>query len=324
MAWAPTLAWLFLGRVVSGVTSAGFATAAAYIADTTPPERRAGAFGMVGAAWGVGFILGPVLGGLLGGVSPRAPFWGAAILSLVSAGYALVVLPESLLPEHRGLFSWRKANPVGSLGLLRSRPGLFGLAAVNFLNFLAFKVLPSVFVLYANYRYGWGPTMVGVALTLVGASNILVQGILVRRVIVRIGERSTLLVGVLFGAASFVMYGFASNEILFLASVLVYAPIGFVGPALQGFMTRRVSPSEQGQLQGANSSVMGLTGVIGPGLFTITFAFFISSGASLNLPGAPFLVSAFLMAAAFVLAARVTRNERVPRNLVRESELTGD
>ncbi len=293
---------------MSGVTSAGYATASAFIADTTPPEKRAAAFGMVGAAWGVGFILGPVLGGILGAVSPRAPFWGAAVLSLVSAGYALLVLPESLIPEYRGLFSWRKANPVGSLGLLRSRPGLSGLAAVNFLNFLAFQVLPSVFVLYANYRFGWGPAMVGVALTLVGASNILVQGVLVRRVIARFGERSALLIGVVFGAASFVSYGLASNETLFLASVLLYAPIGLVGPALQGLMTRRVSPTEQGQLQGANSSIVGLTGVIGPGLFTITFAFFIGSGVSLNLPGAPFLVSAFLMAAAFALAAKVTRN----------------
>jgi DHA1 family tetracycline resistance protein-like MFS transporter len=190
---------------------------------------------------------------------------------------------------------------------------LFGLAAINFLNFLAFQVLPAVFVLYANYRFGWEAAQVGVALGLVGASNIVVQGVLVRRVIARIGERSALLVGLFFGSASFVLYGLAPNDIVFLAAVFLWAPIGFVGPALQGFMTRRVSPAEQGQLQGANSSILGLTGVIGPGLFTITFASFIGTQVGFQLPGAPFLLAALLMAGALMLASRVTRMREAQR-----------
>ncbi len=168
---------------------------------------------------------------------------------------------------------------MGSLALLRSHKELSGLASVTLLNFLSFQVLPSVFVLYSAYRYGWDATTVGLSLTLVGALNILVQGVLVRRVIARFGERLTLLTGLIFGAAAFVVFGLAPTGALFLAGIVVYPPIGLVGPALQGLMTRRVSPSEQGQLQGANSSILGLTGVIGPGLFTLTFAGFIGSQA---------------------------------------------
>ena len=311
MALAPSLTWLFIGRVFSGITSASYAASFAYVADVTPPARRAGAYGMIGALWGIGFILGPAVGGLLGGIGPRVPFWGAAIVSLASAGYGLVVLRESLAPESRSAFSFRRANPVGSLGLLRSRPGLSGLMMVNFLNFLGFQVLPSVFVLYAGYRYGWGPTTVGLALAIVGVSNIIVQGILVRPFIARFGERAALLTGLAFGAASFVVYGLAPDAIVFMAGVVLYAPIGLAGPAVQGLMTRKVGPKEQGRLQGANSSVMGLTGVIGPGLFTFIFALFIGSQSPIELPGAPFLVAALLASAAFFLAFKVTRKKLV-------------
>ena len=309
MALAPTLAWLFVGRVVSGITSAGFATASAYVADVTPPEKRAGAFGMIGVAFGIGFIIGPAIGGLMGTLGRRMPFWAAAIMSLISAGYGLLVLPESLRKENRNTFSWRRANPIGSLSLLRSRAGLTGLAFVNFLNFLAFQVLPSVFVLYAGYRYGWTYAAVGLALALVGALNIIVQGVLVRPIIGRIGERRALLVGLLFGAASFVLYGLATNGALFLGGVVLYAPIGLVGPSVQALMTKRVGPSEQGQLQGANASIIGLTGLIGPGLFTLIFAYFIGTQAPLKLPGAPFLLAAVLMMGAAAVAIRAARSE---------------
>lgn len=307
MALAPSLALLFVGRIISGITSSSFSTAAAYVADVTPVERRAVAFGRTGAAWGLGFIIGPAIGGVLGSIGPRIPFWGAAALSLVSAGYGLLVLPESLYRERRSPFSWRRANPAGSLKLLRSNRDLFGLASVNFLNVLAFQVLPSVFVLYTGYRYQWDYTAVGFSLTLVGALNILVQGILVKPVISRFGERFALLTGLLFGAISFVAFGLAPTGVLFLVGVVLYAPIGLVGPALQGLMTRKVSQSEQGQLQGANASIMGLTGVIGPGLFTVTYALFIGSTAPLNLPGSPFLLASLLMVCSVVLALRVTQ-----------------
>ena len=307
MALAPNLTWLFIGRVVSGITSASFTVSFAYVADTVRPERRAGAFGMIGSIWGVGFIIGPLVGGLLAGIGPRFPFWGAAAFSIASAAYGLVVLPESLPIEHRSPLSLRKANPVGSIGMIRAKKGLSGFVIVNFLNFLAFQVLPSVYVLYAAYRYNWGYALVGAALALVGACNIIVQGLLVRRFVSRFGERLALLVGLVSGTAGFVIWGLAPNSLVFMIAIIFYAPIGFVQPAVQGLMTRRVGPSEQGQLQGINGSLMGLTGVIGPTLFTLIFAFFIGTQAPINLPGAPFLLSALLMIASLLLALKVTR-----------------
>ncbi len=306
MALAPNLIWLFIGRVVSGITSASFTVSFAYVADTTPGEKRAGAYGMIGSIFGVGFIIGPLVGGLLAGIGPRFPFWGAAALSLASAAYGLIVLPESLPLEHRRPVSLRRANPIGSLSMIRGRKGLAGFVTINFLNFLAFQVLPSIYVLYAAYRYGWGYATVGAALALVGASNIIVQGLLVRRVVARFGERTALLIGIVSGTVGFVTWGLAPNSLLFMIAIIFYAPIGFVQPALQGLMTRRVGPSEQGQLQGINGSLLGLTGVIGPALFTLIFAFFISSQAPVNLPGAPFLLSALLMISSLILTAKVT------------------
>lgn len=308
MALAPNLTWLFIGRVVSGITSASFTVSFAYVADTTPGEKRAGAYGMIGSIWGVGFIIGPLVGGLLAGIGPRYPFWGAAALSLASAAYGLVVLPESLSLEHRSPISLRKANPIGSLSMIRARRGLAGFVTVNFLNFLAFQVLPNIYVLYAAYRYGWGYATVGTALALVGASNIVVQGLLVRRVVARFGERIALLIGIVSGTAGFVIWGLAPNSLVFLLAIIFYAPIGFVQPALQGLMTRRVGPEEQGALQGINGSLLGLTGVIGPTLFTLTYAYFIGGQAPVNLPGAPFLLAALLMVSSLILALKVTRD----------------
>jgi MFS transporter, DHA1 family, tetracycline resistance protein len=307
MALAPNLTWLFIGRVVSGITSASFTVSFAYVADTVPGEKRAGAYGMIGSIWGVGFIIGPLVGGILASIGPRFPFWGAAILSIASAAYGLFVLPESLPIEHRSPVSFKKANPIGSLFMIRARKGLSGFVTVNFLNFLAFQVLPSVYVLYAAYRYGWGYALVGSALALVGACNIIVQGLLVRRVVGRFGERFALVIGIVSGTIGFVIWGLAPNSLVFMIAIIFYAPIGFVQPALQGLMTRRVSPSEQGMLQGINGSLMGLTGVIGPTLFTLVYAFFIAKNAPVNLPGAPFLLSAFLMIGSLILATKVTR-----------------
>ena len=307
MALAPNLAWLLLGRVLSGITASSYATAGAYVADVTPVEKRAAAFGMVGAAWGVGFILGPAIGGLLGGFGVRIPFWAAAVFSLTSAAYGLFVLPESLRAKNPQKFSWKRANPVGSLTLLRSHRELFGLAAVNFLQFLGFQVLPSVFVIYAGYRYGWGPVEVGLSLTVVGALNIAVQGAGVKRFIKRFGERNALITGLAAGVASFIVWGLASTPAIFVLAIVVFAPIGLVQPAVQSLMSRRVGPSDQGQLQGANASIAGLTGILGPILFTLIFAQFIGPTAPVNLPGIPFFVAAVLMLASAVLAVRVLR-----------------
>jgi DHA1 family tetracycline resistance protein-like MFS transporter len=312
MALSPTLGWLFAGRVISGITAASIPTAFAYIADVTPTEKRAGAFGMLGAAFGIGFVLGPALGGLLGGIHPRLPFWVAAGLSLANAMYGLFVLPESLPRERRAGFAWRRANPVGSLNLLRSHPELLGLAAAMLLSYLAHESLPSTFVLYADHRYGWNERMVGLTLAFVGVCSGAVQAGLVGRIVGRIGERHALLVGLLTGAAGFAVYGAATTGALFWLGTPFIALWGISGPAAQGLMTHHVSASEQGQLQGAISSLRSITGLIGPGLFTLTFASFISARREWHLPNAPFLLAASLLIASLLLAWRVTRQAGTP------------
>jgi len=306
MAMAPTLGWLFVGRVISGVTSASFATAAAYIADVTPPEQRAKSFGLIGAAFGLGFVLGPVMGGLLGTVNPRLPFWVSAALCLTNALYGLFVLPESLPPERRSRFSWARANPIGSLRLLRSHPELLALACVTFLYYVAHEVLPSTFVLYTTYRYDWTPRTVGLTLALVGICTAIVSGKLVGPIVARIGERRAALTGLACGAVAFAVYGLAPVGRAFLAGVPIMAFWGLYGPSAQGIMTQRVQPSEQGQLQGAIMGLRGLSGLFSPFLFTYTFATFISNS-SVYLPGAPFLLSALLLVVALFIAWRVMR-----------------
>jgi DHA1 family tetracycline resistance protein-like MFS transporter len=307
MALAPSLAWLFVGRIISGITAASFSTAYAYIADVTAPEKRAAAFGMVGAAFGIGFVLGPALGGILGALDPRLPFWVAAAFSLANALYGYFVLPESLPPEKRMGFSWARANPVGSLRLLSRHPELLGIAGVAFLFQLAHVVLPAVAVLYSTYRYGWDNMTMGLTLAAVGVASGVVQGFLIKPTVDRIGERAALIAGLLCGAIGFGIYGLATTSAGFWAGIPVMALWGIAGAAYMGLMSRLVSASEQGQLQGANSSILALAGLIGPGLFTQVFAHAIAPGAGWQLPGAPFLLAAAMLVAAMALAWWVTR-----------------
>ena len=307
MAVAPNLVWLFIGRVISGITAATFSTANAYIADVTPPEQRAAAFGLVGAAFGVGFVLGPAIGGFAGDADPRLPFWIAAGLTLANFAYGFFVLPESLPAERRMSFSWARANPVGSLRLLSERRELLGLAGVAFLFHLAHVVLPAVAVLYTSYRYGWDNKTMGLTLAAVGIASGIVQAGLIKPAIRRLGERTTLIVGLLCGVAGFTIYGFASTGWQFWAGIPVLALWGMGSAAAMGLMSRMVSGSEQGQLQGANASLIALAGLLGPGLFAQTFAWSIAPEATWQLPGAPFLLAAALLAAATALAWWVTR-----------------
>jgi len=302
MALAPTLGWLFAGRVISGITAASMSTAFAYITDVTPPEKRAGAFGIMGAAFGVGFVIGPALGGLLGGIDPRLPFWVAGVLALVNAAYGFFVLPESLAVEKRAKFALKRANPVGSLNLLRSHPELFGLALVLFIMNLAHYVLPAVAVLYMGFRYGWGELAVGLVLAGVGICAMIVQGGLVRKVVPKIGERRALALGLSFGAIGFFMYGLAPTGLLFLAAIPVMSLWGFAMPAAQAIMTRHVSVSEQGQLQGANASLTSLAGIFAPALFSQIF-----SATLLTVPGAAFMLAGTLLLLAMAIGLRVTR-----------------
>jgi MFS transporter, DHA1 family, tetracycline resistance protein len=314
MALAPSVRWLFLGRVISGITAASVSTAGAYIADVTPPEQRAAKFGLLGAAFGAGFVVGPALGGVLGDISPRLPFWVAAGLSLANGLYGLFVLPESLARERRAPFSWRKANPIGALKLLRSHPELWGFAWVTFFSNLAHAALPSVAVLYMSYRYNWDTKTVGILLAGVGVCSILVQGVLVGPVVKALGERHTILVALVAGAAGFTIQAMAPTGALYAAGIAVMSLWGLMNPALQGLMTRLVSPSEQGQLQGANGSVLGIATLIGPLLFTQTFATFIGAHRDWHLPGAPFLLSALLLVSSLTVALRVmaSRLQSVP------------
>jgi DHA1 family tetracycline resistance protein-like MFS transporter len=307
MALAPNIGWLLFGRIVSGICASSFTTAGAYIADVAPPEKRAAAYGMIGAAFGVGFVLGPALGGLLGNIDPRLPFWGAAALALINAIYGLFVLPESLPPGKRDAFAWKKANPVGSLKLLRSHPDLLGLASVNLLFQLAHCVLPSMFVLYTSYRYAWDTKTVGLTLMAVGVCSIIVQGGLVKPAVRRLGERGSLYTGLLFGIVGFAGFALAPTPFWIWAVLPVFALMGLFGPGLQSLMSQRVAGNEQGKLQGANGSITSIAGLIGPGLFTLSFAHFIDKGRSWTLPGAPFLIAAALLLLALLLAVQAAR-----------------
>ncbi|MEA2928583.1 MAG: transporter, family, tetracycline resistance protein, partial [Hyphomicrobiales bacterium] len=307
MALAPSLAWLFVGRVISGITAASISTGFAYVADVTPPEQRAARFGMLGVAFGAGFVLGPAIGGLTGAIDPRLPFWIAAALSLANALYGWLVLPESLPPKSRMAFSWRRASPVGSLRLLRSHRELFGLAGINFLDSLAHAVLPSMAVLYMLYRYGWDERAVGFVMAGVGLCSILVQGGLIGPVVRRFGERRALIVGLLFGAAGFFVYGIAATGLIFLIGVPLMALWGFANAAALGLMSRHVGADEQGQLQGANQSLQGIANMIGPGLFALSFSLAIRPELGTHLPGTPFLLAALLVLVALAIAWRATR-----------------
>jgi DHA1 family tetracycline resistance protein-like MFS transporter len=309
MALAPNLWWLFVGRVISGISAASIATSYAYIADVTPPELRSARFGMLGVAFGAGFVLGPALGGLAGSLDPRLPFWIAGALSLVNALYGLLVLPESLPPERRAPFAWRRGSPLGALALLRSQPQLTGLAAVSFLGNLAHASLPNIGVLYMMYRYGWDERAVGFTMAAVGVCAMIVQGALIGPAIARFGERAALIAGLAFGVAGFAVFGLAVTGLGFLAGIPLLALWGFASPAALGLMSRRVGPTEQGRLQGANASVMGIANLLGPGLFAQTLAVSIGGGAGPNtwhLPGAAFLLAALILLVAIVVAGRTT------------------
>jgi DHA1 family tetracycline resistance protein-like MFS transporter len=304
MALAPSLAWLFVGRVISGITSASISTSFAYIADTTAPEKRAAVFGKIGVAFGAGFILGPALGGLLGEFGPRVPFWAAAALSFLNGLYGLLILPESLPKERRSVFHWTSANPIGALKFLSASRTLFGLQLVNFFAQLAHASLPAVFVLYATYRYGWDVKTVGLTLAMVGICSMIVQGTAVGPMVRYLGERRALLLGLLFGAAGFFIYGVAPTGAIFWIGIAVMAPWGVSGAATQALMTRLVAPDQQGQLQGATSSVQSASQLIGPFLFTLTFAYFIGDGVPVKLPGSPYLLASLLLLLALAIAAQ--------------------
>ncbi len=306
MAMANTLPLLFIARLVSGATSASFSTANAYVADVTPPEQRAAAFGRLGMAFGIGFTVAPVMGAWLGAVDLHLPFWVAAGLCAANFCYGWFVLPESLPPDRRVPFEWRRANPLASLKLLRAHPELFGLAGVSFLMAMAHLVYPTTFVLYADYRFGWGLDMVGWTLLLVGLLTIIVQGGLIGRISRALGNRRTLLLGAAAGGVGFAGYALAPTGTWFWAAMPIAALWAIAGPATQAIMTSRVSASEQGRLQGAIGSLNSIAGILGPTLFTQTLAAVAVNQVQGPLAGATFWLASGLVTLAGLLAWRIT------------------
>jgi DHA1 family tetracycline resistance protein-like MFS transporter len=308
MALAPNLLWLFAGRVLSGMASANMTAASAYIADVTPPEKRAKAFGLLGSAFGLGFILGPAIGGLVGNIDPRLTFWAAALVSLVNTLYGLFVLPESLARERRtATLEWTRANPIGSLALLRSHAELWGLSWVNVIGYVAHEVFPNVWVIFCIAVFGWSTGTIGLTLALVGVLTAINQATLVGPVVARFGERRVLLASLALAVAGCALMGSANGIVFLIAIVPICLPM--YNATSQALMTRHVGPSEQGELQGALGSIRGISMLLGPGLFSFVFAQFVGPWRGAGLPGAPWYLAAALYLGALALAWRVTTAE---------------
>ena len=309
MALAPSFGWLVLGRTMSGITSASYATASAYMVDVTPAERRAAAFGMLGAAFGVGFIVGPAIGGFLGGIDPRLPFWAAAALSLANALYGLLVLPESLGAEQRKRFTWARANPLGAVRLLRRHRELSGLATATFLSILASVVLQSTFVIYTQYRYGWDARTLGWSLAWVGICSFVMQGLVVGRFVKRAGERVSLYTGLVCGSAALLGYGLAPSGLWIFVVTPALMLWGLTTSSVQQIMTRHVAPNEQGELQGAIQGIRAASFLVGPFLFSGTLSIAIGPLAKYGVPGAPWFLAAAILLSAAIPAAIALRAE---------------
>lgn len=309
MALAPNLWWLAVGRILGGLTSASFTALYAYVADITEPADRARAFGLIGAAFSAGFVLGPALGGVLGELGPRVPFWAAAALSAVAFLYGWLVLPESLPLDKRMAFSWGRANPVGALLLLKRHAELLGLAGVNFLLYFAHHVFSAAFVLYAGHRYGLGTLEVGLLLAFVGVLDMVIQGLVVGPVSARLGDRRTMIVGLLGGAAGLAFMGWAPTPLLFWLAMLPNALWGLAMPTLQAMMTRRVGDDEQGQLQGANNSVASIAGVASPLFFGWIYALSAPGGAGLGPLGLCFYIAAGILLLSALMGWQVGRRQ---------------
>ncbi len=305
IALAPNLWWLLAGRAIAGLCSASISVPSAYIADVTPPEKRAAAFGALGAAFGFGFILGPFIGAQAGSVDPRLPFWIAGGLTLLNFCYGLFVLPESLPPERRAPFEWLKANPIGSALLIRRYPAVWALIGVFVLSYLAHDSLPHMFFYYANVRFGWEQKMVGYALVAVGIMSVIVQAAAIGPIVKALGERRALFFGMAMGLAAFALYGFAQVEWLVFLAIGLGGFWGVWSAAAQTILSKTVSASEQGRLQGALASVRAGCQVFTPAIFSGAFALGVSVDE--RWAGAPMLVSAALLALALPLALAATR-----------------
>jgi DHA1 family tetracycline resistance protein-like MFS transporter len=306
-AFAPSIGWLFVGRLVAGVCGASYTTANAYITDITAPKDRAKAFGYIGAAFGTGFILGPAIGGLLGHFGHQVPFLAAAACSLANFIFGFFVLPESLDRDNRRSFRWSRANPLGSVAALRRQPVLVRWAGVLLLFFLAQAVYISVWAYAAIARYGWSEAQIGLSLALVGISSIVVQGLLVGPIIRRLGERRTGFLSLAVACLSAIGYTLATQGWMVYALIVLGAFQGLAIPAINALMSHEVEPERQGELQGAVASLQGISSIFGPLFMTQIFSFFTGPSAPVQFPGAPYAVAAVLFGAATLLMFRAER-----------------
>ncbi len=313
LALAPNYSWLFLGRIIAGITGASFTTASAYIADISTEETRAKNFGMIGAAFGLGFVIGPALGGLLAGFGLRAPFYAAAGLCLLNALYGFFVLPESLAKEHRRPFQWKRANPLGALRLLKRYPAIGGLAITFFLIYLAVQAVQGNWNFFTIYRFQWSEKMVGISLAVVGLLVGLVQGGLTRVVNPRLGNEKSIYVGLSLYTLGLVLFAFATEGWMMFAFLVPYCLGGISGPAIQSTLAGHVPPSEQGELQGALTSLMSLTTIIGPPIMNNLFYHFTKVGAPVHFPGISFLLAAVLMFISVLISYYVLQKEKKMR-----------
>lgn len=311
LGFAPTLGWLFLGRIVAGITGASFTVASAYIADVSTPEKRAQNFGLIGAAFGLGFIVGPAIGGLLGQFGARIPFFVAAGLSLANVVYGYFVIPESLKPENRRTFSWKRANPVGTWFYLRRYPLVVQFGVTLFLINMASHSLQAVWSFYTEYRLGWGAGMVGASLAFVGIMVATVQGGLSRILIPKLGNRASIITGIVSYGIGMTIAGLASNTFFMFASVVPLAFGGLAGPTIQGLLSKTVKVDEQGELQGYVNSVQSFTAVIGPILMSQLFYWFSTDAFGIHLPGAPYFMSAFFCLIALFWTMSVFRRNEI-------------
>jgi DHA1 family tetracycline resistance protein-like MFS transporter len=304
LALAPSIGWLFVGRIIAGITGASFSTASAYVADISAPDKRAQNFGMIGAAFGLGFIVGPLIGGLLGQFGPRVPFIAAALLTLLNWLYGYFVLPESLPLEKRRPFEWKRANPVGSLVQLRKYPAISGLVISLTLVYIAAHAVQSTWSYYGIGKLGWDEKMVGYSLAFVGFMIALVQGGLIRLIIPKLGQERSLYIGLFLYSIGMVLFAFASSTWMMFLFTFVYCLGGIAGPSIQGIISSHVPPNEQGELQGALTSLMSATSIFGPPLMTGLFARFTRPSAPVHFPGAPFMMGAILLLISALLAFR--------------------
>jgi DHA1 family tetracycline resistance protein-like MFS transporter len=311
VAWAPSIGWLFLGRIIAGVMGASFTTAGAYIADISTNENRAQNFGIIGAAFGLGFIVGPVIGGLLGDYGPRVPFIAAGCLTLLNWLYGFFILPESLKPENRRKFEWKRANPIGTLTSLWKYPVIAGLLLSLTFVYLAAHAVQSNWSYYTIEKFKWTPGAIGLSLAVVGFTFALVQGVLIRKIIPKLGQQRSVYIGLALYAAGLLLYAFATQGWMMYAFTVIYCLGGIAGPALQGIMSGIVPPNAQGELQGGFTSLMSVTSIVGPPLMNNLFAFFTRPEGDTYFPGAAMLLGAVFMIISAVLA-RSTLKKNLP------------